>query len=425
MSETGNIAFAGLSHLGIIYSMAAAAHGYRVVAFDGRPGLAEGLAAGRFPISEPGLEDAFGQNHERIEYGVNPSVLSNCALIFITLDVSTDETNNSDLAPLEALIDQVSAVAAPQTVLVLMSQVPPGFCRRLALRLPASLRLFYQVETLIFGNAVERALQPERYMVGCAEPADGLPDCYRRYLETFDCPILPMRYESAELCKIAINCFLVSSVSTANTLAEICEKIDADWSEIIPALRLDKRIGPHAYLNPGLGIAGGNLERDLATVQRLAAEYGSDARVVTAWQEKNRYDCDWTLRTLHKAGALASPSQASLAIWGLAYKADTASTKNSPAIAVLRALPQYTFRAYDPQAKIGEGFPSVRIFQSALDAVQGSTALLIMAPWKEFSGVTPGDLKARMSGRQLIDPYRVLAGNEFRESGFEYHCLGA
>src|SRR5207245_1505995 len=82
-------------------------------------------------------------------------------------------------------------------------------------------------------------------------------------------PILPMRYESAELAKISINMFLVASISTTNTLAELCERIGADWSEIVPALKLDKRIGQHAYLAPGLGIAGGNLERDLTTVCRL------------------------------------------------------------------------------------------------------------------------------------------------------------
>jgi len=212
---------------------------------------------------------------------------SGCRLIFITLDVPTDAANNSNLAPLEALIDRVSATAAPEAILVLMSQVPPGYCRRLASRLRSTLRLFYQVETLVFGDAVARAVNPERYMVGCADVASGLPEIYRHYLEAFNCPVLPMRFESAELCKIAINCFLVSSVTTSNTLAEICERIGADWSEIIPALRLDRRIGPSAYLNPGLGIAGGNLERDLVTVLRLAAENGSDARVVTAWQQNS------------------------------------------------------------------------------------------------------------------------------------------
>jgi len=117
--------------------------------------------------------------------------------------------------------------------------------------------LFYQVETLIFGQAVERALAPERVIVGCRDPKAALPEPYSTYLKAFDCPILPMRYESAELSKISINVCLVASIGATNMMAELCEGIGADWSEIVPALRLDRRIGRHAYLAPGLGIAGG------------------------------------------------------------------------------------------------------------------------------------------------------------------------
>src|SRR3546814_13393497 len=92
-----------------------------------------------------------------------------------------------------------------------------------------------------------------------------------------------MRDESAELAKISINMCLVSAVSTANTLAELCERVGADWREIVPALQLDRRIGPHAYLSAGLGISGGNLERDLATVIRFGDQYGSDVALVRAW----------------------------------------------------------------------------------------------------------------------------------------------
>jgi UDPglucose 6-dehydrogenase len=82
-------------------------------------------------------------------------------------------------------------------------------------------------------------------MVGCPDPAQPLPPALRAYLEAFGCPILPMRLESAELAKVSINCCLVASITVANTLAELCEEIGADWSEIAPALKLDRRIGPY------------------------------------------------------------------------------------------------------------------------------------------------------------------------------------
>ena len=88
---------------------------------------------------------------------------------------------------------------APAAVMVILSQVPPGFTRGLS---RAEGVRYYQVETLIFGRAIERALHPERFIIGCADPAVPLPGAWASYLSAFECPILPMRYESAELCKI-------------------------------------------------------------------------------------------------------------------------------------------------------------------------------------------------------------------------------
>jgi len=422
MRSAPDIAFAGLSHLGIVYSTASAARGFDILAFDARPGLAESLAAGRFPVSEPDLEETFREHRLQLCFSASIKDLSACPLIFLTLDVITDDVNTSDLAPLQSLIDNVAAHASPGTVLVLMSQVPPGFCRALEARLPAGLRLFYLVETLVFGNAVARAIHPERFMVGCAAPGDGLPDPLRQYLEAFGCPILPMRFESAELCKIAINCFLVSSVTTSNTLAEICENTGADWYEIAPALRLYKRIGAHAYLSPGLGIAGGNLERDLVTIQRLAAEHGSDASVVTAWQRNSLYRRDWVLRRLFALGLLERPAESTLAVWGLAYKQDTHSIKNSPSIALLRSLPDYRWQAYDPAATIAAGdFPQVRVCSSALEAASDADVLVVMTPWKEFASV-PLD---RLATRYVLDPYGILDGERCRTLGLQYARLGS
>ena len=424
MSEAAAIGFAGLSHLGIIYSTAAAVRGFDIVAFDVNAELVKKLAAGQFPIVEPGLEDAFLGHRDRIRYTSDAGAFAACRLIFITLDVSTDESNSSQLAPLQSLVERVAASAAPGTALVIMSQLPPGFCRQLATKLPPGLDLYYQVETLVFGNALERAIHPERYMVGCADPTQPYPDAYHRFLRAFECPVLAMRFESAELCKIAINCFLVSTVCTANTLAEICERIQADWSEVIPALRLDRRIGPHAYLNPGLGISGGNLERDLVTVQKIGAEHGCDTQVVTAWQQNSAYARDWVLRRLFQVNLLQDPDSL-LALWGLAYKPDTHSTKNSPSLALLRSLPNYRWRAYDPVARIEKPeFPNLRLCSSPLDAVEGATALVVMTPWKQFAATVLESVRDAMRGRHILDPYGALDSGLCQKLGFRYHRLG-
>ncbi|MCH8147606.1 MAG: GDP-mannose dehydrogenase, partial [Planctomycetes bacterium] len=212
------------------------------------------------------------------------------------------------------------------------------------------------------------------------------------FLEAFGCPILPMRYESAELAKISINCCLVASVSVANTLAELCERIGADWGEIAPALKLDRRIGQHAYLGAGLGIAGGNLERDLATVLRLSSENGSEAGVIEAFVHSSRHRKDWALRELHRRLLAANP-EAVIGVLGLAYKEDTHSTKNSPALALIEHLHPWPIRVYDPVVLAGAApHPSALFCASPLEAADGVDALAIMTPWREFRELDPGEL---------------------------------
>lgn len=418
--------FIGLSHLGLNYSLATAAKGFDVLGFDPDSALTARCTQGNFPIEEPGFIELFAQHRDRLRFSSDVTALAECDLVFYSLDVPTDSSNRSNLDSLWKLIETTAPHLSPTAVAVILCQVPPGFTRRLA-RGDSKLggALFYQVETLIFGNAVERAMRPERYIVGCADPRAALPEPYQKWLTSFGCPVLPMRYESAELAKIAINFFLVSSVATTNTLAEVCERIGADWQEIAPALRLDKRIGPHAYLSPGLGIAGGNLERDLVTIQTLAAEHGTEVGIVSAWQTNSRYRRDWALRQVNDLVFPVNPKP-QLAFWGLAYKQDTHSVKNSPSLALAAALEPFEKIAYDPQVKsLQNSIANLAMAPSALEACRKSDALIIMTPWREFSTIDPGALRREMAGNVLIDPFGMLDERAFREAGFSYHRLGS
>jgi len=424
------IAFIGLSHLGINYSLATAAKGFEVIACDPDQALVQNLSDGKFPVAEPGLEELFSENRRRIHYTVNPDELKLASLIFFSLDVKTDANNHSDLQPLCRLIESVASHITSGSTVVFLSQVTPGFTRRMVAQLRNEGRwqagaVYYQVETLIFGRAVERALHPERLIVGCADPTPPFPEPYRRWLESFGCPILPMRYESAELAKISINFFLVSSVTTSNTLAELCEKIGADWLEIQSALRLDARIGPKAYLNPGLGLSGGNLERDLQTFRDMANELGVDWRLVEAWQANSRYRRDWVLRLLfhHLLTSLDSPR---LAIWGLAYKENTNSTRNSAALVLIESIPHIEKQAYDPQVRLPDNtHPKFRQVSEPLAACREADALAIMTPWPQFKDVSIMEVRSAMRGRLILDPYGMLDETKARQEGFAYFKLGA
>ena len=276
----------------------------------------------------------------------------------------------------------------------------------------------------MFGRAVERATRPERYILGCAAPGRPVPRPLRAVLEAFDCPILPMRYESAELAKLSINCCLAASIGVANTLAELCEEIGADWSEIVPALRLDARIGRQAYLAPGLGIAGGNLERDLATAIRLAEAHRTDSTIVRAWVANSRHRRDWAARTIERALLRRRP-QAKVAIWGLAYKENTNSTKNSPSLATIRQLPQIRLAVHDPVVPASAaGHAHAIAAATPLAALDGAEALMILTPWPVYREIPAAEIARAMSGNIVLDPYRVLEPSQAVAAGLVYHALG-
>jgi UDPglucose 6-dehydrogenase len=421
------IGFAGLSHLGIVSSIAAAAKEFDVVGYDPNKLLCNSLNEGDLPILEPDLESLLSRSAERICFSADIERLKQCDLVFISLDVTTDNHNKSDLQALHQLIESVICNLQTGAALVVLCQVPPGFTRQLQQKHSSTLNdkgvvLYYQVETLIFGRAVERAMYPERLIVGGANPDDSLLPQYASVLNAFDCPVLPMSYESAELTKISINMCLVSSISVANTMAELCESIGADWSEIVPALKLDKRIGEYAYLAPGLGLSGGNLERDLVTIKNLAMAKGADSSVVNAFMENSRYRQDWVLRVLRDSISLEKGCR--IAIWGLAYKANTHSVKNSPALALIENLVEYSLRAYDPQVELHDAPEHLLQVSSALEACEGADALVIMTPWVEFTSIDFSSVVKHMPGRVLIDPYQAVESEQCSKMGFQYITLG-
>jgi len=417
------VGFAGMTHLGLVSASALAGQGFEVACFDADAALIDRLTRRDWPVLEPGLDALVRANGARQRFTAARGDLSSCDVVYAAPDVPTDDHGNSDVSGLTALIRDVVTAMNSNAVLVVLSQVPPGYTRALAIWPPE--RLFYQVETLVFGQAIERAMKPERIIVGCADPSAPLEPRFRAALAAFGCPIMPMRYESAELAKISINCCLVASVSVSNTLAELCERIGADWSEITPALGLDRRIGLHAYLSPGLGIAGGNLERDLATVQRLSAAHGTEAGLVSAALCNSRYRRGWPLRQLH-ACVLSRIADPVVAILGVTYKENTHSIKNSPAVELIKQLIGCRLAVFDPAVRASaQWHPCMTVAADALACCDGADALVIMTPWPQFRALRPSELVARLRGRVVIDPASVLDRAAAAAAGLQHVVLGA
>jgi UDPglucose 6-dehydrogenase len=420
--------FLGLSHLGIVSGVGWAALGSPVVGVDLERAPVERLQRGELPVHEPGLPEAFAEARGRMRFTTDPAALAECPLVIVSRDVPTDDANGSDTSAVLRLIDAAIPHLRPGAVLVLMSQVPPGFTRALGARIEArcpglGIRLHYWAETLIFGRALERFLKPERVIVGAADPAQPLPGELAEGLARFGCPVLPMRYESAELTKTAINLYLFGAVTYANTLADLCEEVGADWGEMAPALHLDKRIGPAAYIRPSLGVAGGNLERDLVTLRALCEAHGVDAAYIETLIAYNARRYRWVHRQLERRVFAATPHPV-IAVWGLAYKKDTRSTKNSLSLRVIGDLSgRAAIRAYDPLVRAAEIQSPATVCATREETLDGADCLLILTDWDEFAA-TPRDAWKAMRRPLVIDCVGVVDPKRTELDAVEYLGLG-
>jgi hypothetical protein len=174
--------------------------------------------------------------------------------------VAPDVLDHSDLSE----VDFLMALAVPMLIpVVLVSQVPPGYTRPWSRQ---RAHIYYQVDTIIMDRALERAMYPEQIIIGCNDPEMPVCDAYQSYLDLFACPIRRMRYEGAELCKLAINYNLAKQIETANELALVADAVGASYSEMVDALRGDHRIG-NGYIIPGN--INQHLKRDVDTVEKL------------------------------------------------------------------------------------------------------------------------------------------------------------
>ena len=405
------IGFCGLTHLGISSAIASISKNFQTICYDENIETINNLNKGNLIITEPLFEDALKKKKHLIEFTNNIKKIELCDIIYVSMDIETESNGTSNLKPIHKLMNKILSHLNYNKILIVLSQVPPGFTREYSKIKPF---LFYQVETLIFGNAYERAMYPERIIVGSADPNIDLPKVYLNFLHDFNCPIINMKYESAELSKISINLFLLSSLSTANKMAEICESINADWHEIIPALKLDKRIGSHAYLSPGLGVAGGNLERDLKTISLLSQKKAIDNDLFSVFNKINKNRKSWVWKKLSKI--LKNNDEKKIGILGLTYKENTHSLKNAPSLELLPMLEKHDIIVYDPVVEVKDRFPWCKHAQGSFEVIKNADILIIMTPWKEFKDLSLEMVSREMNGNIIIDPFNVFDRLEIRKN---------
>ena len=424
------IGFVGLSHLGLVYSAVFSTFGHKVIGIDADDALITQLSRGNLPVHEPGLQDLIAANRKRLKFTTDFQALQDCALVVFSLDVNTDTSNRADTTELEALVEQAIPNLSRDVALVIMSQVPVGFNERTVQLIQRSkpelnFTLVHWVETLVIGRAVERCLRPERIILGLADCSAPLPRVLENVAVNFGCPVLPMSYRSAELTKAAINLYLSASVTFANALSDLCEACDADMNELVPALRLDQRIGEFAYIRPGLGIAGGNLERDLISLQFLGSKFVVDTSFIDTIVSLNDRRYQWVHRQIERH-VVAASERPCLAMWGLAYKRDTKSTKNSFALKLISELKgRFDLQVHDPVVELPEGLgQDVTSYRRRMDALRGADALIVMTDWPEYAESQFEAMAEVMASCVIIDCVGIIESVSAKTCGFSCISMG-
>ncbi len=417
-SKKITIGFIGLSHLGLVSSIATSEKGFNVIGHDENLKLIKNLKQGIIDLKEPNLAKLLIKNKKRIEFTYNYKILNKCDIIYISKDINTNKKNVSDFKKINYLVNKVKKYISKKTILIILSQITPGFTRQI--KWPKE-QLFYQVETLIFGQAIRRSLKPERIIIGKFNDEIKISLKFKKFLNKFKCPIITMNYESAELTKIAINLFLISTIVTSNKISEISSHLGSNYNNIKSALKLDKRIGKFAYLNPGLGISGGNLERDLINIIKISKKLNIDKKLFDSWNENSSFMKEWAYRKLQKINKKNVIKK--ISILGLSYKENTNSIKNSPSIALLNKINKYEVYLYDPVVKMNFHKKNFVTKNSILECINNCDVLIIMTPWQEFKDYNFKKILNKMRLNNIIDPYGVINYKSLINKNLNYHSM--
>ncbi len=419
-------AFVGLSHMGQVTSICWASLGVTVIGIDEDIKIIKKLRDGKVVSEESDLPAIYKKAKKRISFASDFAEISKAKIVFFAQDSQLTGINH--LQKLTEQLQKSIQYFSKNVCIVIMSQVPPSFCRNTLemiknKRPDLQFSLYHWVDTIIMTQAVSRILHPERIIVGIDNKDTKIDLIFKKQLSLFDCPVVLMNYESAEMTKAAINLYLSTSVTYANTLSDYCEKTGADINDVVSALRLDKRIG-HAYLRPGLRIAGGHLERDLAMLEDLGKAKKINTAVVEFIRDSNETRYKWVLDNLERH-VFHSKKKPTITIWGLSYKKDSDSTYNAPSTKIIPKISKKSkLYVYDPMAIMPNKIVGYKRFGNKYEALKSADCLIILTEWDEFISADISKIAKQLSGKTIIDCVGALYQKRKYLLKLNYVCMG-
>lgn len=417
----------GLWHLGVVTAACLADRGHAVTGLDHEPATIDGLRAGKLPVDEPGLPELVrrGVAAGALAFTTDPAAVAGADVVWVAYDTPVDAEDRADVDAVVSQVERLFPHLSAGAVVLVSSQLPVGSVARLERALAQArpgLRVHFACspENLRLGKAIQVFTEPDRVVVGVRTPEA------RERIAALLAPVTTriewMSVESAEMTKHAVNAFLAISVTFANEVAAICERVGADAKQVERGLKTESRIGPRAYVAPGAAFAGGTLARDVAFLSGLAHAHGLEVPLVGAVRPSNEFHKGWALRQLD-----VHPGDV-IAVWGLTYKPGTDTLRRSAAVETCLALAGRgaRVRAYDPAVRAlpPELAGRIELCATALDAVRGAAALVVATEWPELREVELAAALRVMARRVVVDANRFLGANA---AGLDvtYRAVGA
>src|SRR5277367_3580166 len=396
-----DVTIIGCGYVGLVTGTCLASIGHTVRGVEKDVRKLKSLQDGHCHIYEPGLQELMQEHYAsgQLQFTDNvKSAVKDAEVVFLCVGTPPKPDGTVDMSYLEGAGKEVCDALAEQNqdymvTTVVKSTVPAGTNRKLYNFLKQQTKAYVQVvsnpEFLKEGTAVQDCLNPDRIVVGGESP-----EAFRMMRRLYDPLVkreenfLTMNWESAELTKYAANSMLAARISFMNEMTILCEAYGADVEDIRKGIGTDSRIGP-AFLKAGCGYGGSCFPKDVAAMEHISKAVGHDNLFVHAIQQVN---ANQKKRFADKIVAkLGKPIHgATIAIWGLAFKADTDDIRESAAIDVIRLLLDKgaTVRAHDPKGmeNMKQIFKDdVQWCADPVTAAVGTDAVALLTDWPQYT----------------------------------------
>jgi UDPglucose 6-dehydrogenase len=419
------IAVFGAGYVGLVTGACLAELGHDVVVRDIVPEKVDMLRWGEVPIHEEGLAELLARNADRLSFTTEvEDALEGAEVVFVAVGTPPTHSGDADLTAVWTVVDELPAIDR-RIVLAMKSTVPVGTGRTIRHRLDErgleNVGYVSNPEFTAEGTAVHDFRHPDRIVIGAFDPADA--DVVERLHAGIDAPIIRSDVASAEMIKLAANAALVTRISFINEIANVCEATGADVLTVAEGIGLDRRIGP-SFLRAGIGYGGSCFPKDSLALKQLAANSGYSFQLLNAVIEVNELQKRRVIGKLERR--LGTLRGKKIALLGLAFKPGTDDMREAPSLVLAGRLQAEgaEVTAWDPVADGAAQLDGVAVAGSALQALDGADAAVIVTEWPELQELDWAEAGGRMRNRLLVDGRNMLDPDVLEAHGFEYEGIG-